>query len=166
MCVYSLKNTVQYYRQHNSPVFGCFLDASKANYWCLFSKLIKRGVPLLIVRILVYWYTTQQCVIQVIQCVLPRLMVSAKVAYCHRDYSLCIYMILAMFYVPFNVGCFIDNTCTNNYFYADDMCLLAPSAGGLQKLIDACSKYGNEHKILFYLSPKTLKVNCSNCPFR
>ena len=54
-----LKNTAQYYRQHNSPVFGCFLDASKAfdrvNYWCLFSKLIKRGVPLLIVRILVYW---------------------------------------------------------------------------------------------------------------
>ena len=58
ICVYSLKNTLQYYRQHNSSVFGGFLDASKAfdrvNYWCLFSKRIKRGVPLLIVRILVY----------------------------------------------------------------------------------------------------------------
>ena len=48
-----------------------------------------------------------------------------------------------------NVGCVIDNTCTNHYLYADDMCLLAPSAGGLQKLIDACSKYGNEHDILY-----------------
>ena len=55
-----------------------------------------------------------------------------------------------------NVGCFIDNTCTNHYFYADDMCLLAPSAGGLQKLIDACSKYGNEHDILY----NSIKSKC------
>ncbi len=45
MCVYSLKNTMQFYSNHDNPVFGCFLDASKAfdrvNYWCLFSKLIK-----------------------------------------------------------------------------------------------------------------------------
>jgi hypothetical protein len=55
MCIYSLKNVIQYYKEHRSPVFACFLDASKAfdrvNY---FSKLIKNGAPLLIVRLLCY----------------------------------------------------------------------------------------------------------------
>ena len=56
LCIYSLKNVVQYYKEHNSPVFACFLDASKAfdrvNFYTLFYKLVKCGVPLLIVRLL------------------------------------------------------------------------------------------------------------------
>ena len=63
LCIYSLKNVVQYYRHNNSPVFTCFLDASRAfdrvNHWSLFKNLIHRGVPLLIVRLLCYWYNTQ-----------------------------------------------------------------------------------------------------------
>jgi hypothetical protein len=39
-CVYALKGIVQYYMQNNSPVYVCFLDASKAfdriNHWTLF----------------------------------------------------------------------------------------------------------------------------------
>ena len=64
MCVYSLKNTVAYYRQYNSPVLCCFLDASKAfdrvNYWTLFSKLLKQGVSAMIVILLCFWYTMQE----------------------------------------------------------------------------------------------------------
>ena len=26
------------------------------------------------------------------------------------------------------IGCFIDNVCFNNEFYADDLCLMAPGA--------------------------------------
>ena len=41
-----------------------FLDASKAfdhaNHYVLFEKLIKRGIPVYIVRILIFWYTTQK----------------------------------------------------------------------------------------------------------
>ncbi len=39
-----------------------------------------------------------------------------------------------------SVGCFIHDMCTNHYFDADDMCLLAPSANGLQQLIDVMIK--------------------------
>ena len=47
MCVYSLKEIVNIYRNQSSPIFICFLDASKAfdkiNYWYkLFYKLIRR----------------------------------------------------------------------------------------------------------------------------
>ena len=38
-----------------------------------------------------------------------------------------------------NVGCFIDGTCMNHFFYADDICLLAPSAISLQELINICA---------------------------
>ena len=54
---------VSYYREHDSPVFICFLDASKAfdriNHWHLFKKLIDRNVPVYIVRMLLFWYCNQ-----------------------------------------------------------------------------------------------------------
>ena len=41
-----------------------FLDVSKAfdneNHYVLFEKLIKRGIPLYIVRILVFWHATKK----------------------------------------------------------------------------------------------------------
>ena len=30
-------------------------------------------------------------------------------------------------------GCFIDNMCVNHEFYADDLCLMTPSAIALQQ---------------------------------
>ena len=41
------------------------LDASKAfdriDHWLLYKKLISKDVPLFIIRLLVYWYSHQQC---------------------------------------------------------------------------------------------------------
>ena len=44
-------------------VFKCLLDAAKAfdtvSYWTLFSKMIKKNVPMVIVRVISSWYQTQ-----------------------------------------------------------------------------------------------------------
>ena len=68
MCSFTVKSIIKYYTGHNTPVYTCFLDASKAfdrvNHWTLFTKLIYSSISLLIVRILVFWYQTQQLCIK------------------------------------------------------------------------------------------------------
>ena len=62
-------------------------------------------------------------------------------------------MILAYCYVNqiLVVILYIDNVCMNHLFYADDICLLAPSAAGIQQLINICEKYGIEHDIFYFI---------------
>ena len=57
MCIFTVKSIVKYYTRQSSPVYTCFLDASKL--LTLFRKLIGCQVPLLIVRILIFWYQMQ-----------------------------------------------------------------------------------------------------------
>ena len=63
MCIFTVKSVIKYYTNQNSTVFACFLNAAKAfdrvSHWTLFSKMIKRNGPLVIVRIIGYWYQTQ-----------------------------------------------------------------------------------------------------------
>ena len=63
MCIYTVKSVIKYYTRQSSPVYTCFLDASKAfdriSHWTLFKKLIACNTPVLIVRILMDWYQRQ-----------------------------------------------------------------------------------------------------------
>ena len=162
-CVYSLKNVISYYKHHGSPVFTCFLDASKAfdrvNYWCLFSKLLSRKVPLLIVHLICYWYVTQLFCVKWDNVTSVFFTTSNGVRQggilSPRFYTLYIDGLSVILSRMYN-GCYIDGICTNHYFYADDMCMLAPSAHALQLLIDTCVKYGQEHDIIF----NPTKSNC------
>ena len=59
-----IKNVVSHYVFRESRVFGCcFLDASKAfdrvDHHALFLKLLRRNLPPVVVRLLLFWYQQQ-----------------------------------------------------------------------------------------------------------
>ena len=45
------------------------------------------------------------------------------------------------------IGCHIHNCCTNHVFYADEICVIAPSPSGLQGLLNICAKFGFENDV-------------------
>ena len=67
MCIFTVKSVIEYYTKQNSTAFTCFLDAAKAfdrvSHWTLFSKMIKRNVPLVIVQSLHFGIKHRQCVL-------------------------------------------------------------------------------------------------------
>ena len=54
------------------------------------------------------------------------------------------------------MSCYIDSVCVNYVFYADDLCLMAPCAIALQKLINVCHRYS----IIVDLNFNALKSFC------
>ena len=51
-----------------------------------------------------------------------------------------------------NVGCVSGTVVVYNLVYADDMCLIAPSGKGLQKLIDKCVKEARQLDIKYNIN--------------
>jgi exonuclease III len=155
-CIYVLKECINSYKALNSSVFTCFLDASKAfdrvNHGALFDKLLRRGVPVYIVRLLMFWYAHQRV------CVKWGNTLSEFFTVCNgvrqggilspllfnvymNDLSTCLN--------THNIGCAISGITINHLMYADDLVLLAPSLSGLQKLIKECEDYGRAHDVKF-----------------
>ena len=62
-CTYSMLETVNYYNFNKSNGFVLIIDASKdvdrVNYWKLFRELFKRDISPIVLRLLLYMYTSQ-----------------------------------------------------------------------------------------------------------
>ena len=46
-------------------------------------------------------------------------------------------------------GCYINEQCMNHIMYADDVCVMAPTAIALQKLLDVCFESSIAKDLLF-----------------
>ena len=156
ICIYTLKEIVDFYLSSSSPVYICFMDASKAFdkvcHWTLFKKLIERGLPALITRLLIYWYSSQTVYIRWANSTSFHFEVSNGVRQggvlspvLFNVYMDGLSSVLANSFI----GCSISNLLYNHLFYADDIVLLSPSAKGLQSLIDQCVLYADSHNITF-----------------
>ena len=88
------------------------MQVNRVNHWTLFAKLIESHAPLLIVRILLFWYQMQQVCIK-----------WGK-------------FISQYFTIACKAGCYFNDMCINHLLYADDICLLASSASAMQSLLD------------------------------
>ena len=144
------------YNLHTTNVYACFLDASKAfdkvNHWHLFKKLLYKGVPKLIVRLLMYWYISQQFAVKWCNVVSPFFTVSNGVRQ-GGVLSPVLYNLfiddLSVQLMKSNVGCIMNDVRMNHLMYADDSVILAPSPSGLQKLLLICEKFASDNELTF-----------------
>ena len=174
-CIFTVKSVSKYYTQQHSPSYTCFLDASKAfdkiNHFKLFRKLLDRKTPIVIVRILLFWYSKQTVCIKWGRCISGFFCISNGV----RQGGILSPKLFSVYIddlsdklVKCKVGCYIDNLCMNHVMYADDISLMAPSPAALQELIDICYDFSVQNDLSFNSSksycmvfkPKSYKLSC------
>ena len=155
---------MSYYVNKDTPVFSASLDASKAfartNHSLLIAKLIKRNVPMCIVRLLLSWYRQQTMQAKwgtkysspftVTNGVRQGGVLSAYLFAVYLDE-------LSIQLGSGRVGCTVGNMVVNHLMFADDICVLSPSISGLQFLLNICGDYAAEHEITFNCN-KTIGV--------
>ena len=164
-CIYVLKEAINSYVEAQSSVYLCFLDASKAfdrvNHFKLFQKLLNRGVPGYLVRILAFWYSNQTMCIRWGSEISSGFKVSNGVRqggilspYLFNFYMDDLSLTLKKKYA----GCKIADMIINHLFYADDLVLMCPSFRGLQDLLDTCAIYAENHDIKFNTSKSVVLI--------
>ena len=105
----------------------------------------------IVVRLLAFWYTNQCLKVQWHDSVSEHFKISNGVKQGGILSSLFfnLYMDeLSKNLSNVNVGCCVNNNVINHIMYADDLCLLAPSAKGLQFLVNIRAKYASDHDIV------------------
>ena len=170
LAVFTLKQVVEFYRSNSSTMYVCYIDLSKAfdrvDHLKLFEKLKFRNMPLVIIRLLQYWYKFQKFFVRWSSCVSEPFCVSNGVrqggilspAFFNvfvDELSVCLRSV--------SVGCYIGETCMNHIIYADDTALLAPSPAALQKLIDIAAGFINERELVVNMKKTkcmTIKPKC------
>ena len=183
-CTFVLKESLAYYINNNSTVYCAFLDATKAfdrvNYCKLFRLIIRRKLPLLLVRVMLNFYISN----------------FVRVSWCgyFSEYFLatngvkqggvlspvlfCVYLdelLLAL--SAAKVGCYVGSVFVGALAYADDLVLIAPSATALRKMLAICDAYASDYfmnfnagksKCMVILSRgrRTLRPLISKCSFK
>ncbi len=156
MCIFVLKETISYYLKHNTPIFVCFLDASKAfdrlNHWVLFKHLKDRECPKYIIKFLLYWYQTQEMQVRWGNSLSQKFKVSNGIkqggVLSPKLFNVYVNKLSDSLY-ECSAGCTLNEVVINHLYYADDLCLIAPSAHGAQKLLNVSLEFASKYDILF-----------------
>ena len=146
--MFCLKETINYYIDHGSKVYCSFLDASKAFdrlvHSGLFLKLIQRKTPRAFLDVLITWYQGLYCRVKWDGYLGEWFPVSAGVRQggilSPQFYNIYVDDLIHLLQQS-GIGCHVSDIFAACLFYADDMCVMAPSLRGLQKLLDLCSIY-------------------------
>ena len=155
-CTFFAKEVIAYHINNGSDVFSCAIDMQKAfdrvDLTKLFTKLLQRPIPVLIVHILfhlyfnvnlrVLWngaYSANFCSLN-----------GVKQGGILSPYLFSIFINDLLLALELNnEGCRDGHEFFGCIAYADDILLLASSITALRRMLDICSAYANSNNILF-----------------
>ena len=123
--------------------------------------MICRGIPVLLIRLFKYWYTMQLFCVRWANAYSDKFGTINGVRQGGIISPILFNLYMDDLSITLNnaqIGCSINGQLVNHLLYADDTCIIAPSPGGLQKLLDICCTYAEVNTILF--NDKKTKCMC------
>jgi hypothetical protein len=153
-CVDETLRTIEYYRLRKSSVHMVLVDASRAFdkvlRALLCSQLLARGVPAAEVRLLCAMLAASTGVVRLGGFESHEFDLSAGV----RQGSLLGGVLWAVYVDELLLqlrtsghGCLVDGQFLGAAAYADDICLLSPTAAGMRGLLSICSEFAASHQV-------------------
>ena len=122
------------------------------SYWQLFNKLLHIHVPVFIVNIFVYWYAHQQMFIRWGNSCSTKFLVTngVKQGGLLSPSLFNVYMNnLSLSLNHSGIEGSLGDNLINHLCYADDLCLIALSSAGMQKLVYTCDVYATSHQLSY-----------------
>ena len=172
MCTYAVLETIDYFLRHNSEVFMCTMDMTKAFdmtvHSTLFSKMLKAGLSPVFLRLMIFIYREQfanvrwngevSSVFTLLNGVRQGAVLSA-LAYCFYCEEL--FTLLEQQ----RSGCWVNGFYLGLLGYSDDNICLAPSLSALQSMLDTCQEYAANHNLKFSTDPNPSKCKTKTMAF-
>jgi len=156
MCTLVLKEVLSYFKRNGSDVFIGLVDASKAfdrvRHDKLFSLLIERGLPTVVIRLLLDSYRRQKlrtcwnkCCSQMFDTYngIKQGSILSPVLFTVYMDSLLLKLEAS------GIGCKIGQHYFGALSYADDLSLLCPTLNGFQRMLSICQQFGEEFGVKY-----------------
>ena len=155
-----VNEVTNHFMKRGTAVNACFLDCSKAFDKCkfdkLFQKLIDKGLPLIVIRILIFAYEEQSGCVKLA----GKKSDEFTIINGTRQGSVLSPLLFSVYLDDLlkelrkrQLGCHIGGVWMGACGYADDLALLAPSRDVLQGMLNICESYALEHNLVFSTDP-------------
>ena len=146
-CTWLVNEVATYFMRRGTAVAACLLDCSKAFDKCrfdkLFQKLIKKGLPAVVVRVLIFAYEEQQGWVKLA----GKQSSPFSLTNGTRQGSVLSPLLFSIYLDDLRgelrrlqLGCHIGGWWFGASAYADDLILLAPNREVLQRIVTTCEK--------------------------
>ena len=167
MSTLTLKEVAKYYTSRRGQVYCCLIDATKAfdriRFDKLFEVLLKRKLPMCIIRLLIDMYQRQKVRTTWNGCMTEPFTTKNGVRQggVLSPILFAVYIdILLVRLEESGYGCYVGHEYFGVLGSADDLSLLAPTIFALKKMLHICEQYGFEFDVS-YNATKTVCIHFS-----
>ena len=159
-CSWLVQEVVNYYLRSGTKPIITLLDCSKAFDNCqfstLFSRLLERGMPAIVVRVIIFVYEEQyawvkggnsrSCLFPIVNGTRQGSILSPALFALYVDELLVELRRLG-------IGCRVADVFMGAVGFCDDILLLAPTRDGMQVMLDTCQRFARKFNLMFSTDP-------------